>query len=223
MVIHARLVLTMKKRSPFSATEIGLNPPIGNGELIRSHFREESKGIIQHLTGVHHARKLGHMQVNYADTVSKLSEMQVRKPVTLSGTMNNSNNHTSTVQTASAVPSSSHNNNGSYNGSYNNTSMNKIMKMNEFNDTMKANIASEHQLNARKRLYNREVGRKAVVTDIMVGKGPMPKYVLFAQKMNHNQILAMTGALAAPDARLEPQSVPVRKRWISEEQGWETN
>lgn len=41
----------MSTVSPFSATQIGLNPMTGNGPIIRKHFKEESYGLISHLSG----------------------------------------------------------------------------------------------------------------------------------------------------------------------------
>jgi hypothetical protein len=41
----------MSSVSPFSSTQIGLNPMTGNGPIIKNHFREESHGLISHLSG----------------------------------------------------------------------------------------------------------------------------------------------------------------------------
>ena len=191
--------------------------------MIKQQFREESKVILQALQGIHHARKLDFMQVSYGDTVTKLSVMQGRKPVTLdasasSYSMKDALSH-STASSSSAT--SAHNDSANvHTHSFNNNQTNKIMKMKEFQQTINNTIESEHHLNMKKRLYNREIGRKAVVNQIMAGTAPMPKHVLFAQKMNHNQILAMTGTLCAPDPRKEPPAVAQRKKY-NEESGWE--
>ena len=212
----------MKKTSPFSATEIGQNNSTGYGPLIRSHFREESKVVCEQLQGIHYARKLGFMQVNYSDTVNKMSDFQKIKPVTLDGTLTTTS-HSNTNSLNSTMTNTHGHKQDNTNGiGYNNFSMNKSMKMREYEAQMAKNVSEESQLNYRKRLYNREVGRKAAVNEIMAGSAPMPKYVLFAQKMNHNQILAMTGSLAAPDARNVPPLVPKRKKWLGEGVGWET-
>ena len=161
------------------------------------------------------------MQVNYSDTVNKMSDFQKLKPVTLDGTLT-ATSHSNTHSLNNTMTNTHGHKQDNTNGiGYNNFSMNKSMKLREYEAQMAKNVSEESQLNYRKRLYNREVGRKAAVNEIMAGSAPMPKHVLFAQKMNHNQILAMTGSLAAPDARNIPPLVPKRKKWLGEGVGWE--
>lgn len=148
-----------KPRSQFAATEIGLNPPVGNGGMIREQFKEESKVILQALQGIHHARKLDFMQVSYGDTVSKLSVMQGRKPVTLNpnassysmkDALSHSASSSSSATAVQGVPSNAHTH------SFSNDQTNRIMKMKEFQQTINNTIESEHHLNMKKRLYNRD-------------------------------------------------------------------
>ncbi len=106
-------------------------------ELSRVAFTREAKEISTFLQGNHHSRKIAHQQVNYSDTVTKLSKMQTQTPVYL---QNTDNRH----------QESTHN-----------------PKMSEYQQKMSDNIKVERDLNERKRLYNREVGRKAVVNEVL--------------------------------------------------------
>ena len=92
--------------------------------------------------------------------------------------------------------------------------------MRDYEQKMSQTISNEFQWNHSKRMYNREVGRKAAVNEVMAGTAPPPKYVLFPQKMNHSQMLAMTKSIAAPDARIPAPSVKVGKKWGGDGVGW---
>jgi hypothetical protein len=106
--------------------------------LCRVAFTREAKEISTFLEGNHHSRKIAHQQVNYSDTVAKLSKMQTQTPVYL---QNTDNRHQESNQTT---------------------------KMSDYQQKMSDNIRVERDLNERKRLYNREVGRKAVVNEVCI-------------------------------------------------------
>ena len=72
-----------KPVSQFSATEIGQGGGGDPFEFQRKHFREEAGRVSEYLQGVHPARKIGHMQVNYSDTVNRMSKMQAEVPTAL--------------------------------------------------------------------------------------------------------------------------------------------
>ena len=152
------------------------------------------------MQGVHHSRKIAHQQVNYADTVSKLGKFQQEVPVY-------------------TIKREEHNAFGASQG-FGNTGAG--YKLQEFNDKMSSYILQEKDMNDRKRLYNREVGRKAVVNKLIDGTAPMPKPWLFPQKATHTQILAMTGTLKAPDARIIPPRIERGKKWLGDGVGWST-
>jgi len=191
--------------SEFAVTQIGSNPPIGNGKRINQQFKEEAQDVTSFLQGVHHSRKIAHQQVNYADTVSKLSKIQATVPVVLTKTDPAHITETNTKPMSKTT---------------------EIMTNNikQYEETMSNRINEEHHWNYRKRLYNREVGRKAIVNEIMTGKGAMPKVELFAQKMTHSQCLALTGNLACPSPfNPVPDSAIARKsnkQWKGEGVGW---
>jgi len=46
--------------------------------------------------------------------------------------------------------------------------------------------------------------------------------MIFPQKATHNQILAITGMLKAPDANKAPPSVPRTRKWLGDGKGWES-
>ena len=47
----------------------------------REVFKNESAEISQYLQGSHYSRKLAHKQINYPDTIVKLSKLQEKIPV----------------------------------------------------------------------------------------------------------------------------------------------
>eukprot|EP01038_Epipyxis_sp_PR26KG_P007000 gene7000-9565_t len=185
--------------SPWSATMIGWNGPSNNNSKQKDVFVNESKDIIDYVKGVHHARKLSHMQVNYGETVKKLSNFQAEVPVQIS---NNSSTIKSTIQ-----------------GTLNN---NSALKLEQYHSKMNDDIKREKDINERKRMYNKEVGRVAVVNQILSGNAPISKDYIFPQKATHTQILAMTGKLKAPDASYVPPPMPKGKKWLGEGIGWST-
>lgn len=48
----------------------------------------------------------------------------------------------------------------------------------------------------------------------------MPKYELFPQGATHEQILALTNTLKAPDANKLPPEVPSLRKWKGDHVGW---
>ena len=183
--------------SEFSAVNIGLTNTNDRHAEMRRVFREESKVILGHVQGMHHSCKLPDMQVQYASTVDKLSQAQADKPVYMQKTEN--------IETPGATW---------FQGEE------SEMKYAEFQDKMNGAVAKEADLNERKRRYNKECGRKAVVDSIMTGEGPPEKVYLFPVGANHTQILAMTGKLSMPDARIEPPFIPKGRKWLGEDKGW---
>lgn len=189
---------TVKKPSPFSATQIGLNATEDRHAAARAVFQEESKAVSQYLQGVHHSRKIGHQQVNYNDTVAKLGKLQATTPVYVV------RNDTPAAGVSSIIQPG------------------REMKINEFNAKMSGLIKKEQDINERKRMHNKESGRIAVVDKVIAGTAPMPKPILFPQKATHVQVLALTGNLKAPDANILPPRLPRPKKWLGEGQGWAT-
>lgn len=165
----------------------------------REVFEQEAAVISEYLRGVHHSRKISHQQVNYSETVGKLGKIQSTVPVYLE---RRDEHNVNTTQ------------------GFGNTATG--YKLKEFNDAMSKVIVEEKGMNDRKRLYNREVGRKAVVNKIIDGTAPNPKPFLFPQKATHTQILALTGTLKAPDARNLPPKVERGKKWLGDGVGWDS-
>ncbi len=96
---------------------------------------------------MHHSRKISHQQVNYGDTVAKLGKFQQEIPVYLQ-------------KTEAPTHSTSQ--------SFGNTATG--FQMQAYSDKMGTYILQEKDMNDRKRLYNREVGRKAIVNEVRNGR-----------------------------------------------------
>lgn len=111
--------------------------------LSRQKYKEEAADVTNYLKGVHHSRKISHMQVNYSDTVTKLSKMQETVPVYLQ--------KDAKPQERNFFP---------------HMSDQRKMTISEYQKTMGEVIKVEKDINERKRLYNREVGRKAIVNEV---------------------------------------------------------
>mmetsp|Transcript_23045 Transcript_23045/g.38590 ORF Transcript_23045/g.38590 Transcript_23045/m.38590 type:complete len:192 (+) Transcript_23045:133-708(+) len=191
--------MTTKKQSQFSATMIGLHPEADRNARAKEVFANEARETSDYLRGVHHSRKIGHQQVNYSDTVSKLGKFQREVPV-----------YTTKVAETQTQGANGFSNTGTE------------YKLTEFNEKMSQYISKEKDMNDRKRLYNRETGRVAVLNDVLAGTGPMPKTYLFPQKATHTQILALTGTLKAPDANIVPPRVERGKKWLGDGVGWDS-
>ena len=128
--------MTTKVTSQFSATMIGHQPTTDRNAMSRKVFGEEALAVSKYLEGVHHSRKISHQQVNYASTVEKLSKLQARVPVYIQ-------KETPKVHGVESNPA--------------------ILQQ---HGIMKEYIVKESHANERKRLYNREVGRTAVVDKV---------------------------------------------------------
>lgn len=126
--------------SQFSAANIGMNPPSNGQASVKNQFREEAHDVSKYLEGVHHIQKQSHSQVNYSETISKLSRTG-QEPVVYT-------RREPTAQTFSSSHSL------------------VVSKQNEITDRMNHNAYAEHDLNSRKRAYNREVGRIAILNSV---------------------------------------------------------
>lgn len=128
--------MATKVTSQFSATMIGHQPTTDRNAMSRKVFSEEALQVSQYLQGVHHSRKISHQQVNYSSTVEKLSKLQERIPVYLQ-------KEVPKVHGVESNPA-----------------------IRQQHELMKEYIVKEKNVNERKRLYNREVGRTAVVDKV---------------------------------------------------------
>lgn len=167
---------------------------------------DEAKEITKLMGNIHPSRKISHQQVNYPETVQRLSDIISLKSNAPSNTMQSFPSQTTFGSTdrRSEVMNT------------------RSMKLTEYQEKMKEAVEKEHSINHRKRVYNREVGRKAVVNQVLAGKGPVPKTFLFPVTASHEQILALTGTLTAPNPNIIPPEVPRTKKWLGENVGWES-
>lgn len=188
-----------RKTSQFSATMIGVHDQANKNDWAKQAYKEEGRQVAAYLTGVHHARKLPAMQLNYAETVNKLSKLQVEKPIT----------RAPPAQAAPERHSANH--------------AQVVVKQEAYLNKMRADIKSENFINDRKRRYNFSQGQTASIRDVFENSGPAPARgeKLFPQKATHLQVLALTGALKMPDANKLPPDVPRGKRWMGDQEGWE--
>ncbi len=131
-----------KTVSPFSATMIGSSSN-NSFQDARVKFREEAKEITQYIQGVHHSRKNPYSQVFYSGTVEKLSKFQGTVPVSVA------------PEAPKAAPAH-----------LSRDSAARAMNEQQFRESMKQSIVEETFINRRKKLYNREVGRKAVINEV---------------------------------------------------------
>jgi len=184
------------KVSPWAATEIGHSASSGNDfTFANQHFRKEAGDVSSYLTGIHHARKIGHMQVNYGETVEKMSKYQDRIPLT----------RPEPAQPTQKVQSK--------------FTQRDQQSYSDLVQSMNESVKKEQSENYLRRLHNREVGRKAIINEVMAGTAPIPKVELYPQGVTHTQMLAMTGTLAMPTPTV-PKPPPPRKKWMGEGEGW---
>ncbi len=118
----------------------------------REMFIQEAKEISNMLNGVHHSRKLSHLQVNYPDTVERLSALQATR---MNASLSSSQ--------ASLFPSP-----GTVTllDPKDRVREFKQTKLREYQDAMKTHLIEERLINFRKKEYYREMGRKAVVNQV---------------------------------------------------------
>ena len=188
-----------KSPSQFSATMIGVHDLANKNDWAKQAYREEANQVASYLTGVHHARKLPAMQLNYSDTVNKLSKLQCDKPVVVAPPVSkepprHSANHSQVV-----------------------------VKQKEYMNRMTDDLNKESNINLRKRRYNFSQGATSSVKGVFDGSSKVPSggEKLFPQKATHLQVLALTGMLKMPSANVMPPDVPRRVRWLGDEEGWE--
>jgi len=191
----------MSKKAPseFSATMIGVHDRANSNSWAKQAYKEEGKQVASYLTGVHHARKLPAMQLNYSETVNKLSKLQVDKPITR-------------APPAQKEPERHSKNHAQV-----------VVKQDAYLNKMRNDIKSETFINDRKRRYNFSQGQTASIRDVFENSGPAPARgeKIFPQKATHLQVLALTGALKSPDANILPPDVPRARRWMGDQEGWE--
>ena len=188
---------TKKKTSEFSATMIGVHENVNKNDNQTKLYRTEAKQVSNFLTSVHHARKLPAMQLNYSETVHKLSKNQGNVSLVVD-------------PPAAAVPTK-----------HSKDHKQQLVKEDQFYNKMRQDINKETYINDRKSRYNFAMGQKAQIKQIFEGTAAVPKHQLFPQKATHLQVLALTGALKMPDANKLPPDVPARKRWLGDNVGWE--
>jgi hypothetical protein len=58
---------------------------------------------------------------------------------------------------------------------------------------------------------------------VIAGTAVMPTAVLFPQHASHEQILAITGSLKAPNPNIIPPEVPKIRKWKGDHIGWDNN
>jgi hypothetical protein len=228
--------------------------------LVRERYVEEGRDISNYIRNIHHSRKISHQQVNYPDTVQKLSTILSNKsnPFSTSpsqtsafGSLQQGDQFFNTTSSSAFLSTNNHSSSPSMNSTHNSSKYfitqnleQKSYKLKEHQEKIKEYMSSEHMMNERKRLYNREVGRKAVVNEVTIflsiptfsrltlsfmfsqvisGTGPVPsKTFLFPHKASHEQILALTGTLKAPNPHILPPEIPRTKKWRGDGEGWST-
>lgn len=187
--------------SEFSAANIGLKPPSKAAASMDAQFREEARVVTNYLQGIHHSQKLGHPQTNYSETVSKLSKID-----------RETGEYEPRMTTMRSAPQPKW-------GTAHETLMSKndeqVRNMNEY-------VKAECQWNQRKRAYNKETGRVAVVNNIISGRSKPPEGggPLFPVGASHLQLLTLTKSFAAPDARIPAPPMPKTRKWLGEGVGW---
>lgn len=113
----------------------------------RKIYVDEAKEIATAMRRVHHSRKLSHQQVYYPETVKKLGQIQ------------SAHDQSRTTRSATASAESRREESSAVYQA-------KEMKLRDFQQRFTEHIKKEHFINHRKRNYNREVGRKAVVNQV---------------------------------------------------------
>jgi hypothetical protein len=109
-------------------------------------FVNEAYEVDHYLRGIHHSRKISHMQVNYPETVHRLSKLQLDRTLN-PATINYKRPATQHVARVTEM---------------------KVQKLKDFENNMKEYINKERFMNIRKKEYNREVGRKAVANQVNI-------------------------------------------------------
>ena len=142
MIDFCKMSDSRKQPSPWSVTMIGVNQGKGTGSSVKQYYVNESKELTKFIGGVHHSRKISHQQVNYGETVKKLSKMQEKVPTYRTQEMN-----TNPLETTKPAPNE---------------------KYQEYQARINSTVKSESGLNFKKRLYNREAGRVSQVNEVLI-------------------------------------------------------
>jgi hypothetical protein len=119
--------------------------------LSRNIFLQEAREITKYTKDVHHSRKISHQQVNYPDTVHKLSSILTKTSL-------------SSQQNSTQCVASDFNGRDTYKIQNQEA---KTFKLKEHQEQLQSYMVEERYMNVRKRLYNRELGRKAVVNQVL--------------------------------------------------------
>lgn len=107
----------------------------------------EAQQVSGYLKGIHHSRKISHLQVNYPETVEKLSKLQDMRA------------QTAHYSTKSILPRSA---------SQEIVYQRKQFRLKDFEQTMNSHVKQEKFINFRKKEFNRETGRKAVANQVSI-------------------------------------------------------
>lgn len=120
---------------------------------LREIFIQEAREITAYIKDIHHSRKISHQQVNYPETVQKLSNILSEKSFQSFSSGNQLNQPMARTET-------------DFHKSMNLEA--RTMKLKEHQQKMIDHMKAERHINERKRLYNREIGRKAVVNQVQL-------------------------------------------------------
>lgn len=124
---------------------------------------EEAKQVNQLTRNIHPSRKISHQQTNYPETVSKLSSIMSRNDLGTSGSQYNFNaSFTGPSLSASSSSSSFVDKNEKKQKAMDF----KNITLKQHQDSLNQHIQEEHHANLRKRVYNRELGRKSIVNEV---------------------------------------------------------
>jgi hypothetical protein len=147
------------------------------------------------------------MQVNYSNTVDKLSQT-----LAATNTMNRNLNELTMNASTNHRPSTSRSSS---------QDKLKVAKEAEFRELMRTKVLHERKLNERKRFYYKELSNKSIADEIVKGIAPMPKHVIFPVKVSHEQVLAMSGGRKSLDPETLPPETIKPKKWLGDGVGWE--
>ena len=169
--------MTSQRTSEFSSVNIGLSKGRDPHAAMREHFKQEAQEVFKATKNIHHTRKDPHMvnecllkvlkiptnqyyinstqQTQYANTVQIMSSYLQERTAQRESNSSNSG-------TIVATPSSTLNQTSSTSAPAN---------YKEYVAKMNKSVHEEYNINDRKRRYNKEMGRKACVDEIMTGTG----------------------------------------------------
>ena len=143
LIADSIIMSTQRTPSQFSACMIGVHDKGSQNNAVNSAYKAEAKEVANYLTGVHHARKLPAMQLNYAETVGKLSRLQNSKPLT--------------VEPPATATATQHRSKDS---------AMQVLNQTEYLSKMKADLSREVNVNNRKKNYNFSMGQTSNVSQV---------------------------------------------------------